>query len=170
MDIDRFVADNRSTWDRLGELTGRINKLSGEEVRELTRLYQRTSGHLAYAQAHFTDPTLKAFLTKRVAQSAGALYGAHRRGWRTFFRFFSETFPLAVWDLRWFVLASALIFLLPALVVGTWIAHSPAAFNITRPGRSARGLRAPRFRRLLLVATLGRLCERGLLEQRLGHV
>ena len=133
VDIDRFVAENRSTWDRLGELTGRINKLSGEEVRELTRLYQRTSGHLAYAQAHFTDPTLKAFLTKRVAESAGALYGAHRRGWRTFFRFFSETFPLAVWDLRWFVLASALIFLLPALVVGTWIAHSPAAFNITAP-------------------------------------
>ena len=50
VDIDRFVADNRSTWDRLGELTERVNKLSGYEVRELTRLYQRTSGHLAYAQ------------------------------------------------------------------------------------------------------------------------
>ena len=133
MDIDRFVAENRSTWDRLGELTERVNKLSGDEVRELTRLYQRTSGHLAFAQAHFADPNLKAFLTNRVAQTAGALYGAHRRTWRTFFRFFSETFPLAVWELRWFVLASALIFLLPALVVGTWIAHSPAAFNVVAP-------------------------------------
>ena len=133
MDIDRFVADNRATWDRLGELTGRVNKLSGDEVRELTRLYQRTSGHLAYAQAHFSDQSLKAFLTNRVAQSAGALYGTHRRGWRTFFRFFSETFPLAVWDLRWFVLASSLLFLLPALVAGTWIAHSPTAFNVVAP-------------------------------------
>src|ERR1700678_2982727 len=90
VDIDRFVADNRSTWDRLSELTERVNKLSGDEVRELTRLYQRTSGHLAYAQAHFADPTLKASLTNRVAQSAGALYGARRRTFGTFVRFFSE--------------------------------------------------------------------------------
>ena len=133
MDIDRFVADNRSTWDRLGELTGRVNRLSGDEVRELTLLYQRTSGHLAYAQSHFADPNLKAFLTNRVAQSSGALYGTHRRSFRTFLRFFSETFPLAIWELRWFVLASALIFVVPALVVGTWIAHSHAAFDLTAP-------------------------------------
>jgi uncharacterized membrane protein SpoIIM required for sporulation len=133
VDIDRFVTDNRSTWDRLGELTRRVNELSGDEVRELARLYQRTSGHLAYAQGHFSDPTLKAFLTNRVAQSAGALYGARRRSFRTFVRFFSETFPLAVWDLRWFVLASGLIFVVPALAVGTWIAHSSAAFNISAP-------------------------------------
>jgi uncharacterized membrane protein SpoIIM required for sporulation len=133
VDIDRFVADNRSAWDRLGELTERVNELSGDEVRELTRLYQRTSGHLAYAQAHFADPNLKAFLTNRVAQTAGALYGARRRSFRTFVRFFSETFPLAIWDLRWFVLASALIFVVPALVVGIWIAHSSAAFDISAP-------------------------------------
>jgi len=133
VDIDRFVAENRPTWDRLGELTERVNKLSGDEVRELTRLYQRTSGHIAYAQAHFADPNLKAFLTNRVAQTAGALYGARRRTWRTFARFFSETFPLAVWELRWFVLASALIFLLPAVVVGTWVAHSRDAFDLVAP-------------------------------------
>ena len=29
VDIDRFVADNRSTWDRLGELTERVNAAFG---------------------------------------------------------------------------------------------------------------------------------------------
>lgn len=133
MDIDRFVADNHATWDRLSELTGRVNTLSGDEVRELTRLYQRTSGHLAYAQAHFADPEVKTFLTNRVAETAGALYGARRHTWRTVGRFFSVTFPLSVWELRWFVAASALTFLLPAVVLGTWIAHSNAALDVVAP-------------------------------------
>jgi uncharacterized membrane protein SpoIIM required for sporulation len=133
VDIDRFLAENRATWDRLGDLTSRPKDLSGEEVRELNRLYQRASGQLAYAQSQFADPDLKAALTNRAAQAAAVLYGTRRHTWRTIGRFFSVTFPLAVWELRWFVLTSALMFFLPAVVLGTWVAHSHAAFDLIAP-------------------------------------
>ena len=133
MDIDHFLADNRVTWDRLGELTNRPKKLSGEEVRELSRLHQRAAGQLAYAQAHFADPDLKASLTSRVAASGAVLYGTRRFTWRTIGRFFSVVFPLTVWQSRWFLLASAVALFLPAIVLGTWVAHSHAALDAIAP-------------------------------------
>ncbi|MGA3219301.1 MAG: stage II sporulation protein M [Acidimicrobiales bacterium] len=133
MDIDRFLADNRGTWERLHELTGRAKHLSGEEVRELSRLHQRAAGQLAYAQAHFSDPGVKSSLTSSLAASAAVLYGTRRHTWRTVGRFFSVTFPMAVWDARWFLLVSGVALFLPAVVIGTWIAHSHAALDVTAP-------------------------------------
>jgi uncharacterized membrane protein SpoIIM required for sporulation len=133
VDIDHFLADNRATWDRLAELTSRPKKLSGDEVRELSRLHQRASGHLAYAQAHFADPDVKASLTSRVAASGAVLYGTRRLTWRTIGRFFSVTFPVTVWGSRWFLLISATALLLPAVVLGTWTAHSHTALDAIAP-------------------------------------
>jgi len=130
VDLDRFMAENGPGWERLGLLTGRAKHLSGAEIRELAGLYQRVAGQLAYAQAHFADPGLKAALTRRVAESAAVLYGTRRGTWRTVGHFFSVSFPMAVWAVRWFVLASALSLFLPAVVIGTWIAHSHAALDV----------------------------------------
>ena len=124
MDIDRFVAENRAGWERLDQLTARHRRLSGHEVNELTILYQKTAGDLAYAQAHFSDRRLKEALTYRVAGTAAVLYGAKRSTWRTVYRFLYETFPLAVVRARWLVLASALALFLPAVATGAWVAHS----------------------------------------------
>ena len=110
VDIDRFMADNRATWDRLSELTSRAKHLSGEEVRELSRLHQRAAGQLAYAQAHFSDPDVKASLTNRVAASGAVLYGTGRPTWRRLGHFFSVAFPLQVWGTRWFVLVARCFF------------------------------------------------------------
>jgi len=133
VDIDHFLADNRATWDRLSELVGRPKKLSGEEVRELSRLHQRAAGQLAYAQAHFSDPDVRASLTSRVAASGGVLYGTRRFTWRAIGRFFSVAFPVAVRQSRWFLLVSATALFLPAIVLGTWIAHSHAALDALAP-------------------------------------
>jgi uncharacterized membrane protein SpoIIM required for sporulation len=48
-------------------------------------------------------------------------------------RFFASTFPAAVWHLRWFVLAATLLTVVPALVMGTWIANSSAAVEALGP-------------------------------------
>jgi uncharacterized membrane protein SpoIIM required for sporulation len=127
------MAQNSATWERLEDLTGRARKLSGPEVRELGRLYQRTCGHLAYAQAHFADPGINAALTGRVANSAAVLYGTRRRAWLSIGRFFSEVFPLAVWETRWFILVSAAALFLPAVALGVWVDHSHAALNVIAP-------------------------------------
>jgi len=133
VDIDRFVAENGESWDRLGQLTSRHKRLAGAEVTELARLYQKVSGDLAYAQATFADPRLKEALTHRVAETASVLYSSRRRTWRGVVSFFSVTFPLAVWQARWAALVSGTALFLPAVVVGTWLAHSHAALNLALP-------------------------------------
>ncbi|HET9061160.1 MAG TPA: stage II sporulation protein M [Acidimicrobiales bacterium] len=133
MDIDRFVVDNNPAWERMDQLCGRHKRLRTEEVEELGRLYLRASGHLAYAQAHFSDPDLLAALTARVARTSALVYGRGRHNWRSFGRFFTTYFPLAVYESGWFVLASALAVLVPAFALGTWLDHSNAALDALAP-------------------------------------
>jgi uncharacterized membrane protein SpoIIM required for sporulation len=137
VDIDRYVAVNGPVWARLAELTGRaqrgVGRLSAAELDELVRLYQRVASHLSYAQTYYRDPALTAKLSGLVARSAAVVYGTRPRTLRVLGRFFASTFPAAVWHLRWFVLAATLLTVVPALVMGIWIANSTAAVEALGP-------------------------------------
>jgi uncharacterized membrane protein SpoIIM required for sporulation len=131
--IDRFLAMNRPVWDRLEHLTRRANRsvkrLSPAEADELIRLYQRTSTHLSYAQTYFSDPGLVLRLSQLVAAAAAVLYGTRPRTWRAAGRFFTDTFPAALWRIRRVIAVSAMLTFLPAVGLGLWLAHSPAALD-----------------------------------------
>lgn len=137
MDIDRFLATNQPLWDRLAYLTGRagrgLGRLSAAELDELVRLYQRSSTHLSYVRTYYGDPALVARLTGLVGASGSLLYGARPRTLRAFGRFFTTTFPAAVWHSRRFVAVSAALFYVPALAMGIWLANSPEAVQATGP-------------------------------------
>src|SRR5207248_713619 len=137
LDIDRFLVSHQPTWARLEAPTARagrgVGRLSGSELDELVRLYQRVSSHLSYARTYFRDPALTATLTRLVARAGAVVYGTRPRTARSVVRFFADTFPAAVWHSRRFVAASAALLLVPALAVGLWIARSTAAVEATAP-------------------------------------
>lgn len=137
MDIDRYIASNTPVWNRLAELTVRsqrgVGRLSAAELDELVRLYQRVAGHLSYAQTYYRDPALVAKLSGLVARSAAVVYGTRPRTLRAFGRFFTTTFPAAVWHARWFVLASTLLSVIPAVALAVWIANSTTALEALGP-------------------------------------
>ena len=137
MDIDRYIARNQSTWSRLDELTGRarlgVSRLGPTEVEELVQLYQRTSAHLSYARTYLGDPTLIARLTRLVASANGVIYGKRAKTLRAVGRFFAFTFPGAVYHCRRFVLVAALVFFVPALVLGTWLTLDQDALDASAP-------------------------------------
>ena len=137
MDIDRFIGTNQPAWDRLGYLSTRVQRgvrrMEPDEVDELVDLYQIASGHLAHARATYDDPALDARLTSVVAAANAGLYGTRSSATRAVRQFLTVSFPGAVWRMRWFVLASALLFLIPAFAVGTWIARSDAALEASAP-------------------------------------
>ena len=137
MDVDQFLLRNGPTWERLQTLTrsaGHDAKhLRAAELDELVRLYQRASGHLSYATTNFHDPGLIVRLSRLVSEAGAVIYGTRPRTWRSFVGFFSETLPAALWHVRWFLLASAALTLLPALAFGVWLANSPAAVNASAP-------------------------------------
>jgi uncharacterized membrane protein SpoIIM required for sporulation len=137
VDIDRFLAVNQPAWDRLDALCRAaergVGRLDARELDELVRLYQRASSHLSYARTYFGDPALTARLTSLVGRANAVVYGTRRRSVRSLSAFFTRTFPGVVWESRRFIAVSAVIFFVPAIVVGTWLAHSPSAIGAVGP-------------------------------------
>jgi len=137
VDVDRFLALNKPSWDRLAELTRRagrgVRHLPAAETDELVRLYQRASTHLSYARTNFGDPGLVLRLSQLVAGAGAVVYGSRPRTWRAVGRFFTATFPAALWRVRAFVVVSAILTFAPAAAIGVWLAHSPAALDAAAP-------------------------------------
>lgn len=135
MDIDQYILRNEASWERLRELTRRARRspavLSEDELDELVMLYQRTSTQLSHVRTHYRDGPLTVRLTKVVAEARGAVYSRRGRGARSLVDFLVWTFPAAVWGARRAVVVSTLLLMVPALVIGTWIAVSEEALEAT---------------------------------------
>jgi uncharacterized membrane protein SpoIIM required for sporulation len=115
------------------------------EVDELVALYQRTAAQLSYARVYYDEPGLTARLTTLVATAGAAIYGTHPVSGRAIGRFFTETFPAAVWVSRRFIAASAALLLVPAIVVGAWLATSPKALEVAVPKEQQEALLQSEF-------------------------
>src|SRR5881394_2017444 len=94
MPIDRFIKERKTVWQRLEELLQLLDRMSlkglqREEVRELGRIYRRTSSDLAIARAESRDPRLVNYLNSLVIRAHGRIYRAEsaegRRRIRHFF-------------------------------------------------------------------------------------
>lgn len=137
MDIDRFVATHGAAWRRLEDLTRKAGRhprrLGPTEAEELVTAYQRAAAHLSYARTYIGDPALVGRLTLLVARAGAVVYGTRPATLRAVVRFVAETFPAALWHLRRFVAAAALVFAVVGMGVGTWVARSPAVLDAAAP-------------------------------------
>lgn len=133
VDIDRYIAQHSPAWDRLDVLSrsaaARVKKLQAADVDELVRLYQQSSGHLAYVRTHFDDPSLIGRLSLTVGTARGAIYRKRQRPLVAAGRFFAVTVPAVVWDLRRVIAVAAVLFYGSALAAGIWFGHSDAALQ-----------------------------------------
>jgi len=133
VDLDRFLLANEATWQRLHTLTGKAGRssrhLPAAELEELVSLYQRTGTHLSYARTAFADPGLDSRLSRLVAAAGGVVYGSRPRTLRGVARFFSRTFPAALWHVRVFLVAATLLMFVPAAVVAVHLSTDRAALD-----------------------------------------
>ena len=137
MNIDRFIAENKPAWDRLEALTrsagSNPSRLSTAELDELVVLYERVSTHLSLARTQLRNPALVGALTSLTARAGAVVYGHRARTWRAIGRFFTDTFPAAVWHARAFVVIATALFILPAAGLALWIGNSSAALEVIAP-------------------------------------
>ncbi|MFH9423871.1 stage II sporulation protein M [Streptomyces sp. NPDC017529] len=144
MDLDVFVTAHRAEWDRLEELLRRRRRLTGAEADELVTLYQRTTTHLSLLQTSAPDPVLTGRLTSLVARARSTVTGARKASWRDVARFFTASFPAAVYRLRRWWIPTALLSIAAGALIAWWVATHPevqAAIGapedlraMTRPG------------------------------------
>jgi len=122
VDVDAYVAAHGGEWQRLEALLGRRGRLSGDEVDELVSLYQRAATHLSVIRSASPDPALVGRLSTLVARARSAVTGSHTPAWKDLARFFTMSFPAALYrSARWWG-AVGMVFLLIALGVGAWVA------------------------------------------------
>jgi uncharacterized membrane protein SpoIIM required for sporulation len=146
VDLEVFVAEHRADWERLDKLTRRHRRLTGEEIDELIRLYQRTSAGLSALQAAGLDPALASRLSSQLARSRTAISGAPSAGWQAVGRFASISFPAAAYRIRWWWLGCAAGSALVALLVGWRVAGSAALQSSLLPRSAAAKLVHHEFR------------------------
>ncbi|MER7757118.1 stage II sporulation protein M [Kitasatospora sp. NPDC097643] len=143
MDLDVFVATHQGEWARLDALAGR-RRLGGDEVDELVTLYQRVTGHLAKVQAAAPDPALVGRLTSLVSRARSAVTGSRTNGWQDVARYYTVSFPAALYRSRRWWLPVAAVSLFAAVLIAWWMATHPEVRNgligpdwlheLTRPG------------------------------------
>lgn len=115
LSMEGFAARRAATWQRLSDLTSRAGRRKGlepQEVLEFTALYRETAADLATARLRY--PSLVPRLNEVVGDAFGRLYGSRRTRLRVAGRFFAFGFPRLVRALRLYVLASALLLMVPA--------------------------------------------------------
>jgi uncharacterized membrane protein SpoIIM required for sporulation len=125
VDIDAYVTAHQGEWQRLEELLHHRRR-SGDEVDELVWLYQRVTTHLSVVRSASPDAALVGRLTNLVARARAAVTGTTVPAWRDVARFFSVTYPAALYrSARWWV-PTGVCFSLVSLAVGVWVAQNPA--------------------------------------------
>jgi uncharacterized membrane protein SpoIIM required for sporulation len=130
VDVDAFVAAHQAEWARLDALVKRRRRLTGAEADELVASYQRTATHLSMLRSAGQDPALTARLSMIVGRArAAAVGGAHAAGWRSVLGFFAVSFPAMAYRNRWWWLGTAAGSLLLALLIGWWMARTPAVLD-----------------------------------------
>jgi uncharacterized membrane protein SpoIIM required for sporulation len=146
VDVDAFVAAHQPDWRRLDTLVKRRRRLTGAEVDELVTLYQRTTTHLSAVRSAGHDPTLVAGLSSRVARARAAVTGSHVPAWQVVARFAVISFPAMAYRARWWWLGVALGSVAVAVVMGWWVARSPAVQAGLLPKAQVRQLVNHQFR------------------------
>ncbi|WP_188829355.1 stage II sporulation protein M [Nocardia camponoti] len=123
MDTDAYSWARQRSWHRLTRLASQ-RKLTGAETDELVRTYRDTSAQLAKLRDHHADPEIVSGLSQLLTRARGRVLAARTRPVRELGRFFTWHFPIALYrSWPWWV-ATGLVFLLVATVIGVGIDQS----------------------------------------------
>jgi uncharacterized membrane protein SpoIIM required for sporulation len=121
MNLDLFLQQRRSSWQRTEELLKKIRtapqSLSAAEVEEFGRLYRAATSDLALAQRDFPTQQVTVYLNQLVGGAHAALYRGEPLRWQQLKQFYRLHFPQLYRKLLPYTIIAFLLFLLPALAV-----------------------------------------------------
>lgn len=131
MNADEFLRRRQADWKTLSDLLDAAQRrgaqLSPEEIDRLGTLYRAAAADLALAQRDFPGRDVTAYLNQLVARGHATIYRSRPLSWERLRRFVVAGFPGTVRAHGRFILAAALVFLLPGLLAAFVIRANPAA-------------------------------------------
>ena len=128
MDLDAYVAARSRYWGRLEELAGR-RRLSGAEGDELLDLYQRVSTDLSVVRSATPDPSVVTYLSMLLIRARVSMVGTRTNTWADILRFFTPTFPGALYRTRWWWVTTTLGSILVIALIAAWTLRHPEVYT-----------------------------------------
>jgi len=118
---EEFVALRRDDWNRLEDLLaaaggGRLNALAPAQVMAMAALYRRATADLARAQRDWPEEPVHRYLNGLVGRGHGVVYRRGGRVWRRVRDFYAEVLPRTYREAWPYLLASAALLFVPAIV------------------------------------------------------
>ncbi len=124
IDLDAYVATHAPSWVRLEQLL-RTRRRTGAEADELVDRYQQVATHLSVVRTSAPDGELVAHLSSLLGRARIAMLASRVPSWRGVTGFFTERFPAALYQLRWWWLACVAGNVVVTAVMMIWLAHHP---------------------------------------------
>lgn len=118
---ERFVARKRDTWETFREAAqryerGGLAQVPAAEIPAFAARYREVAADLARARTYGVAPQVVAYLERLVGAGHSVLYQARATRRPPFFRTVLADFPAAVVQSWMYVLASFLLFMIPAVI------------------------------------------------------
>jgi len=131
MNVDEFYQSRKQEWEHLNSLVETAQKnaqrLSPSDVERLASLYRAASSDLALSKRDFPRHRITIFLNQLVARTHSILYQSEPLVWKNLVAFAIQGFPRLFRETFVFTFTAFLMFVLPALLVGSIVANSPDA-------------------------------------------
>lgn len=141
MNVKQFFETRQQDWQKLSALLDQTQKniehLTPAEVKEMGVLYRSVTSDLALAQRDFPRERVTLYLNDLVARGHAILYQSEPLAIGRLIHFARAGFPQtfrATWP---FFVISTLLFMVPALVSGFFLANQPQAAEWLLPGSEA---------------------------------
>jgi uncharacterized membrane protein SpoIIM required for sporulation len=130
MRSEEFVALRREDWNRLEDLLARagashLNALAPAQVLTMAALYRRATADLARAQRDWPGEPVHSYLNGLVGRGHGIVYRRGGRVWRRIRDFYAEVLPRTYRQAWPYLLASAALLFVPAIVTFFVILANP---------------------------------------------
>jgi uncharacterized membrane protein SpoIIM required for sporulation len=139
MRAEDFVALRRDDWNHLEDLlsqasNGRMNPLTPAQVLTAAGLYRRATADLARAQRDWPEQPVHRYLNGLVAQGHGVIYRRSGSVGQRMRRFYLETLPRTYRESWRYVVTSAALLFVPAIVSYFVVLANPdAAYSLVDP-------------------------------------
>ncbi|MFE8694869.1 stage II sporulation protein M [Cytobacillus sp. FJAT-53684] len=144
MNVKQFIKQHREDWKQLEQfvviLHKRRNQITGADIDQFHRLYQKATQNLSYSQTYFPTEDVTHYLNGLVSKSHNLLYKDQVSSMKQIRYFFSTKFIGLLVEQWKFVVAAMILFVVGALGSFFSIVNDPLHIYSILPPEIAQGV------------------------------